>query len=195
MLTGELLARLQSLWQEGDQLDHATTLRHEKRLNITPDTGQLLYQLVRHQRGGDILEIGTSNGYSTLWLADAVRDTGGSLCTLEIDKARKKAARQNLREAKLEDFVRMEVCDAGEFLRDYSKYFDVVLLDADRSQYTAYWPHLQRILTKPGSLLVVDNVLSHADEVQAFIALVEADKNFSSMVLDIGAGLLLASSV
>ena len=89
----------------------------------------------------------------------------------------------------------MEVCDAGEFLRDYPKYFDVVLLDADRSQYTAYWPHLQRILTKPGSLLVVDNVLSHADEVQAFIALVEADKNFSSMVLDIGAGLLLASSV
>ena len=53
---------------------------------------------------------------------------------------------------------------------------------------------MQRILTKPGSLLVVDNVLSHADEVQAFIALVEADKNFSSMVLDIGAGLLLASS-
>ena len=122
-------------------------------------------------------------------------DTGGSLCTLEIDKARKKAARQNLREAKLEDYVRMEVCDAGEFLRTYQKYYDVVFLDADRSQYTAYWPHLQRILTKPGSLLVVDNVLSHADEVQAFIALVEADKNFSSMVLDIGAGLLLASSV
>ncbi|WP_281785677.1 O-methyltransferase [Uruburuella suis] len=194
-MKAKLKAYLETVYSESRAHDETQTERAACWRNLHPDSAALIALLVRAKQARKVLEVGTSNGYSTLWLADAVRDTGGSLCTLEIDKARKKAARQNLREAKLEDFVRMEVCDAGEFLRDYSKYFDVVLLDADRSQYTAYWPHLQRILTKPGSLLVVDNVLSHADEVQAFIALVEADKNFSSMVLDIGAGLLLASSV
>lgn len=194
-MKAKLKAYLETVYSESRAHDETQTERAACWRNLHPDSAALLAVLVRAKQARKVLEVGTSNGYSTLWLADAVRDTGGSLRTLEIDKARKKAARQNLRETKLEDFVRMEVCDAGEFLRDYSKYFDVVLLDADRSQYTAYWPHLQRILTKPGSLLVVDNVLSHADEVQAFIALVEADKNFSSMVLDIGAGLLLASSV
>lgn len=194
-MKAKLKAYLETVYSESRAHDETQTERAACWRNLHPDSAALLAVLVRAKQARKVLEVGTSNGYSTLWLADAVRDTGGSLCTLEIDKARKKAARQNLREAKLEDFVRMEVCDAGEFLRDYPKYFDVVLLDADRSQYTAYWPHLQRILTKPGSLLVVDNVLSHADEVQAFIALVEADKNFSSMVLDIGAGLLLVSSV
>ncbi len=194
-MKAKLKAYLETVYSESRAHDETQTERAACWRNLHPDSAALLAVLVRAKQARKVLEVGTSNGYSTLWLADAVRDTGGSLRTLEIDKARKKAARQNLREAKLEDFVRMEVCDAGEFLRDYPKYFDVVLLDADRSQYTAYWPHLQRILTKPGSLLVVDNVLSHADEVQAFIALVEADKNFSSMVLDIGAGLLLASSV
>ena len=194
-MKAKLKAYLETVYSESRAHDETQTERAACWRNLHPDSAALLAVLVRAKQARKVLEVGTSNGYSTLWLADAVRDTGGSLCTLEIDKARKKAARQNLREAKLEDFVRMEVCDAGEFLRDYPKYFDVVLLDADRSQYTAYWPHLQRILTKPGSLLVVDNVLSHADEVQAFIALVEADKNFSSMVLDIGAGLLMASSV
>ena len=194
-MKAKLKAYLETVYSESRAHDETQTERAACWRNLHPDSAALIALLVRAKQARKVLEVGTSNGYSTLWLADAVRDTGGSLCTLEIDKARKKAARQNLREAKLEDYVRMEVCDAGEFLRDYPKYFDVVLLDADRSQYTAYWPHLQRILTKPGSLLVVDNVLSHADEVQAFIALVEADKNFSSMVLDIGAGLLLASSV
>jgi predicted O-methyltransferase YrrM len=194
-MKAKLKAYLETVYSESRAHDETQTERAACWRNLHPDSAALIALLVRAKQARKVLEVGTSNGYSTLWLADAVRDTGGSLRTLEIDKARKKAARQNLRETKLEDFVRMEVCDAGEFLRDYPKYFDVVLLDADRSQYTAYWPHLQRILTKPGSLLVVDNVLSHADEVQAFIALVEADKNFSSMVLDIGAGLLLASSV
>ena len=194
-MKAKLKAYLETVYSESRAHDETQTERAACWRNLHPDSAALLAVLVRAKQARKVLEVGTSNGYSTLWLADAVRDTGGSLRTLEIDKARKKAARQNLREAKLDDYVRMEVCDAGEFLRDYQKYFDVVLLDADRSRYTDYWPHLRRILTKPGSLLVVDNVLSHTEEVQEFIALVEADKHFSSTMLDIGAGLLLASSV
>ncbi|WP_280955032.1 O-methyltransferase [Paludibacterium denitrificans] len=112
MLTRELLARLQSLWQEGYQLDHATTLRHEKRLNITPDTGQLLYQLVRHQRGGDILEIGTSNGYSTLWMALALRDLPGRIVTLDVSPEKQVLAQQNLQAFAVQDRVQLECRDA-----------------------------------------------------------------------------------
>lgn len=194
-MKAKLKAYLDNFYAESRAHDAEQEERAQRWRNLSPESAALLALLVRAKQARKVLEVGTSNGYSTLWLADAVRDTGGSLRTLEIDKARKKAAKQNLREAKLDDYVRMEVCDAGKFLRDYQKYYDVVFLDADRSRYVDYWPDLQRILTKPGSLLVVDNVLSHADEVQPFIALVEADKNFSSTVLAIGTGLLLATSI
>lgn len=194
-MKAKLKAYLDNFYAESRAHDAEQEERAQRWRNLSPESAALLALLVRAKQARKVLEVGTSNGYSTLWLADAVRDTGGSLRTLEIDKARKKAAKQNLREAKLDDYVRMEVCDAGKFLRDYQKYYDMVFLDADRSRYADYWPDLQRILTKPGSLLVVDNALSHAEEVQPLKALIEADKNFSSMVLNIGAGLLLASSI
>ena len=194
-MKAKLKAYLDNFHAKSRAHDSEQEERTQRWRNLHPDSAALLALLVRSKQARKVLEVGTSNGYSTLWLADAVRDTGGSLRTLEIDKTRKKAAKQHLREAKLDDYVRMEVCDAGEFLRAYQKYYDVVFLDADRSRYADYWPDLQRILTKPGSLLVVDNALSHAEEVQPLKALIEADKNFSSMVLNIGAGLLLASSI
>ncbi|UOO83016.1 class I SAM-dependent methyltransferase [Uruburuella testudinis] len=194
-MKAKLKAYLKQHYADSRAHDEAQNERAQCWRNLHPDSAALLALLVRAKQARKVLEVGTSNGYSTLWLADAVRDTGGSLRTLEIDKARKKAAKQHLRETKLDDYVRMEVCDAGEFLRAYQKYYDVVLLDADRSRYADYWPDLQRILTKPGSLLAVDNALSHAEEMQEFVALVEADKNFSSTIVDIGAGLLLASSI
>jgi predicted O-methyltransferase YrrM len=118
-MKAKLKAYLETVYSESRAHDETQTERAACWRNLHPDSAALLAVLVRAKQARKVLEVGTSNGYSTLWLADAVRDTGGSLCTLEIDKARKKAARQNLREAKLEDFVRMEVCDAGEFLRDY----------------------------------------------------------------------------
>ena len=192
-MEAKLKAYLDQFYADNCAHDAAQTERIACWRNLHPDSATLLALLVRAKQARKVLEIGTSNGYATLWLADAVRDTGGLLHTLEIDKARQKVAKQHVDEAGFADDVRIEVCDAGEFLRTYPKYYDVVLLDADRSQYTAYWPDLQRLLAKPGSLLVEDNVLSHANEVRDFITQVEADKNFSSTVLDIGSGLLLAT--
>ncbi|MDO5640302.1 MAG: class I SAM-dependent methyltransferase [Neisseria sp.] len=191
-MKAKLKQYLQTMYETGRAHDEAETEHGKRRRNLHPDSAALLALLVRAKQAKKVLEIGTGNGYATLWLADAVRDHGGAVRSLEIDKERKKAAKQHLRETKLDNQVRLEVCDAGGFLRDYQKYYDVVLLDADRGQYVDYWPHLQRILVKPGSLLAVDNVLSHAEETAEFLALVEADKEFQCSTVDIGKGLFLA---
>lgn len=151
-MKAKLKTYLEKMYADSRAHDETQADRADCWRNLHPDSAALLALLVRAKQSRKVLEVGTSNGYAAMWLADAVRDTGGSLRTLEIDKARKKAAKQHLREAKLDDYVRMEVCDAADFLRAYQKYYDIVLLDADRSQYAAYWPDLQRILTKPGSL-------------------------------------------
>ena len=84
----------------------------------------------------------------------------------------------------------LHTTDAAEFLSQAQADYDVVLLDAERSFYVGYWPDLRRLLTgKTGALLVVDNVLSHAEQVSDFIALVQADANMCSHTVNSGAGL------
>jgi predicted O-methyltransferase YrrM len=169
--------------------------RHHDRLarwrNVEPETGELLGVLVRTKHAPAVLEIGTSNGYSTIWLADAAEATGGRVVTLEIEPARTALARKNLTHAGLEDRVELRTEDAGQALRSLpSGSFDIVFLDAERPAYTGYWPDLVRILA-PGGLLAVDNVISHAAEVGDFRRLVEDDERVSAALVPIGAGVLL----
>ena len=114
-------AALRSLLQElerfGEENDARATRRPEKMLNVTPDTGELLAVLVVATKARRVLEIGTSNGYSTLWLADAARSVGGTVTTVDILPNKAEMARQNLARAGLSGWVRQEVADAGAFLR------------------------------------------------------------------------------
>ena len=135
--------------------------------------------------------MGTSNGYSTIWLADAVRATGGTLTSVEIDPARAAEGRRNLRRAGLEHVVDLRIEDAGVVLAaGASADWGFIFLDAERPAYAGYWPDLVRVL-EPGGLLVVDNVISHADEVAEFRALVADDDRVSEAVVPTGAGALL----
>jgi predicted O-methyltransferase YrrM len=138
-----------------------------------------------------LLELGTSNGYSTIWLADAARATGGSLTSVEIDPDRAAAGLHNLRHAGLEKFVDVRIEDAGVVLADGDDgEWGLIFLDAERTAYAGYWPDLVRVL-KPGGLLVVDNVISHADEVAEFRAVVASDHRVSEALAPTGAGALL----
>ena len=92
-MKAKLKAYLETVYSESRAHDETQTERAACWRNLHPDSAALIALLVRAKQARKVLEVGTSNGYSTLWLADAVRDTGGSLRTLEIDKARKKAAR------------------------------------------------------------------------------------------------------
>jgi predicted O-methyltransferase YrrM len=165
--------------------------RLERLRNLEPETAALLALLVRATRARSVLELGTSNGYSTLWLAEAVREHGGRLTSVEIDAGRSAQAAANLERAGLADAVELRVGDAAEALaHSADAHWDLVFLDAERPAYPGYWPELLRVL-RPGGLLAVDNVLSHADEVAEFRALVSAEPGVSEALVPVGAGLLL----
>ncbi|HEX2473375.1 MAG TPA: class I SAM-dependent methyltransferase [Lacipirellulaceae bacterium] len=166
--------------------------RRQMMLNITPETGELLGILVQSTKARRVLEIGTSNGYSTLWLADAVRATGGSVVTIEVSAAKAQMARQNLERAGLSRWVHQELMDAGQFLGPQAaSHFDLIFLDSDRKEYSAWWPSLQNALVA-GGMLVVDNAISHAAEMEGFIAQVAATPGWRSVVVPVGKGELLA---
>ena len=124
-----------------------------------------------------VLEIGTSNGYSTIWLGDAAEAVGGTVLWLEIEAERTAQAVDNLAEAGVEDFVELRTQDAAEALRTFADgAFDLIFLDAERTQYAGYWPDLMRVLRDSG-LLVVDNTLSHAKDLVEFSELVYAERS------------------
>ncbi|MBH5329915.1 O-methyltransferase [Eikenella sp. S3360] len=183
----------ENLYHQYHAHDQAQADRLNRWRSIEPESAELLSVLVLAKQAGKLLEIGTSGGYSTLHLADAARQTGGHLTSLEIDPDRLNTAKQHLANCHLSDRCTLLNQDAADFLRQNRETFDFVLLDAERRFYTAYWADLARSLAKPGSLIVVDNVLSHAGEVRSFIALVAQHPDFAHSILPVGAGLLLAA--
>ncbi|RQO78257.1 methyltransferase [Aquitalea sp. FJL05] len=188
MLTSQVLTRLQAIWEQGERHDAATGERAQKNLFITPDTGRFLYQLLRHANPRQVLEIGTSNGYSTLWLALALRDRAGSITSLDILPAKQQQAAAHLQDFALTHKATLRCEDAGAYLSAQAdSSVDMVFLDADRSCYAAYWPALCRVL-RPGGLIVVDNVLSHAAECADFIRLVLATEGYLAETYQIGKG-------
>jgi predicted O-methyltransferase YrrM len=171
---------------DADAANHATRL-----LNITPDTGAFLAVLVKATGARRILEIGTSNGYSTLWLADAA-GSAGNVTTLEQSAEKIELARANFVRAGLEHRIIQRAGDAGAMLADLDAGgYDLVFLDAQRSAYLAWWPELKRVL-RAGGLLVVDNATSHAHEMAGFTAAVRADAAFTTSLVPVGKGEFLA---
>jgi predicted O-methyltransferase YrrM len=159
--------------------------------NVEPETAALLGVLVRAKQARNALEIGTSNGYSTIWLADAVEDTGGALVTFEIEPERTAIASENLARAGLETVVELRTEDAGQALKALPDAgFELVFLDSERDAYVGYWPDLVRTLA-PAGMLAVDNVISHAEELVEFRAVVAADDRVDDALVPIGAGVLL----
>jgi predicted O-methyltransferase YrrM len=183
---------LKELERFGAENDARAGQRSEKMLNITPETGELLAILASGIKARRVLEIGTSNGYSTLWLANAMKAASGLVVTVEVSAAKVEMARQNFERAGLSHWIRQELMDADEFLRKQPPaQFDFLFLDSDREHYLAWWPRLQSALV-PGGLLIVDNAISHAAEMELFISQVRATAGWRSVIIPIGNGELIA---
>lgn len=182
---------MQELYEKFHRHDLKQADRLHRYRNIEPESGRFLSMLIRAQQSKNILEIGTSTGYSTLWLAEAARQTQAMITTLEVDAERVAQAKQYATEIDLADLINFKVIDAQVYLKEEQEIFDFILLDAERDAYVSYWPHLSRLLKAKGGLLVVDNVISHATEVEEFIALIQQDPRFIMSTVPIGAGLLM----
>lgn len=182
------IAQLYEQFQEHDKLQADRLTRYR---NIEPESAQFLATLLHIQRPQHVLEIGTSTGYSTLWLAHAVCATSAKITTLELDQQRLDIAKGHAQDFALDHKIDFQHKDAFNFLSAVDQDYDFVLLDAERDAYVSYWPHLKRLLIKPHAILVVDNVLSHANEVEPFKNLITADHRFQCQTLNIGAGLML----
>jgi len=183
---------LTELEQFGKANDGTTTGRPHRMLNITRDTGEFLAVLVRAAVARRVLEIGTSNGYSTLWLASAARAIGGAVTTVEVSDYKIGLAKATFARSGLAACITLVQDDAGRLLqRSADGAFDLVFLDSERSAYPEWWPDLKRVL-RPGGLLVVDNATSHPAEMAPFVALVSTDAAFVTSLVPVGNGEFLA---
>jgi predicted O-methyltransferase YrrM len=191
-VTDPLDSVLAELEQFGKANDASTTERARRMLNITRDTGEFLAVLVRATLARRVLEIGTSNGYSTLWLASAARAIGGSVTTVEFAEHKIGLAVANFTRAGLTRYISIVDDDGGRVLeRSADSAFDLVFLDSERPEYPGWWPNLRRVL-RLGGLLVVDNATSHPEQMAPFMALVNADAEFSTSLVPVGNGEFLA---
>jgi predicted O-methyltransferase YrrM len=189
-----LLALLDELAAFGEANDARETARPRRMLNITRETGRLLWILVRAVRATRILEVGTSNAFSTIWLADAARSTGGRVTTLEMNPDKIALARANLARAGLTDVVEIVEGPAAETLAALAGPFDLVFLDADRPSYLTY---LELVVPRlrAGGLLVADNVTSHASELVDYLSRVKSHPQLFTVTVPIGNGEEIALKV
>jgi predicted O-methyltransferase YrrM len=190
MMEPALIELLRELEEFGETNDAATDDRSRKMLNITHDTGVFLTLLIKASKCKNVLEIGTSNGYSTLWLADAV-GPGGSVTTVERAPDKIEMAERNFQRSGLGPRIQQITDEAGRFIasRGAGEY-DFIFLDSNRGQYADWWPSLQRVLAD-GSVMVVDNATSHAHQLEDFNKLVAASEGYLSSLSPIGKGELV----
>src|SRR5213080_4956117 len=174
MLDDRVRAVLRRLEQEDTEERAAGLPAAERSRAIEPTTGRFLFSLVAPQTDCEVLEIGGSRGYSTVWLAAGVRYLGGRVLSLESDPAKVEAWRANVTEAGLEDWAELVEGDAFETLPAIDDVFDVVFLDAEKEQYEELF-QLARGKVEPAGVVVADNVLSHADALAAYSLARQAD--------------------
>ena len=190
MLDEQVLAVLARLEQEDRAEREAGVPARSRSRQVEPTTGRFLFALAASQAGIEVLEIGGSRGYSSIWLAAGARVLGGRLISLENDPEKCRAWRRNVAEAGIEEWAELVEGDALATLGESQDVFDLVFLDAEKDDYEALFA-LARPLLEPGGLVVADNVLSHADPLGAYSAARQADPSLASVTLPLDRGLEL----
>jgi predicted O-methyltransferase YrrM len=190
VLDDRVRAVLERLEQE-DASERERGLPPEERARqVEPTTGRFLFSLVAPQTDCEVLELGGSRGYSSIWLAAGVRNLGGRVLSLEHDPVKVEAWQRNVEDAGLSEWAELRAGDAFEQLPQIDDVFDVVFLDAEKDDYEELF-RLAREKVEPGALVVADNVLSHLDPLASYSAARQADPTLLSVTVPLDRGLEL----
>jgi predicted O-methyltransferase YrrM len=183
-----VLARLEA--EDAKERDEGVP-REQRARQVARSTGQFLFALAAPQVDCEVLEIGGSRGYSSIWLGSAVRHFGGRVLSLESDPAKVEAWRRNVAEAGLEETCQLVPGDAFANLPGIEDVFDLVFIDAEKDDYERLF-ELARDKVEPGALFVADNVLSHEDTLGAYSKARPADPTLESLTIPLDRGLELS---
>jgi len=192
VLDERVRAVLQRLEAENADERERGVARELRSRQVARTTGQFLFGLTAPQTDCEVLEIGGSRGYSTIWLAAGVRHFGGRVLSLEADPAKCEAWRRNVAEAGVEETAQLLEGDAFETLPTIDDVFDIVFIDAEKEHYERLFD-LARPKVEPGALFVADNVLSHQDTLGAYSAARQADPTLESVTVPLDRGLELSA--
>ncbi len=159
--------------------------------NIAPENGQFLSILIQSINAQNVLEVGTSNGYSAIWLAAALKKTGGRLITLEFDPTRAAEAKKHLREVGLNDIVEIRAGNALDEIPKCVAPFDLVFLDAEKNEYRHY---LELILpnVRSGGLIIADDTVTMRDEMSEYVEFVFNTPTLDSVDIPLDDGVILS---
>jgi predicted O-methyltransferase YrrM len=183
-----VLARLEA---EDTREREAELPPSERSRAVARTTGQFLFSLVAPQTDCEVLELGGSRGYSTIWLAAGVRHLGGRVLSVEHDPRKIDAWRRNITEAGLDGTADLLEGDARELVPAIDDVFDIVFLDAEKDDYEQLFM-LARAKLEPGALVVADNVLSHEETLGAYSRARQADPTLESVTVPLDRGLELS---
>jgi predicted O-methyltransferase YrrM len=165
--------------------------RSERSLQIEPSSGALLFALCAGRPASQVLEIGGSRGYSTIWLGAAARLHGGHVTSLEADPVKLEASARNIADAGLAGSIEVIPGDAFESLQRLDGPYDLVFLDAWKDDYEALF-QLARARLGTGAVVVADNVVSH-EALRAYSSARQADPTLVSVTVPMDNGLEVTS--
>ena len=155
--------------------------------NVNKDVGKLFSILIKTSGSKNILEIGTGVGYSTIWLALAAKENKGKVLTIDKDSDHSRIAGEYFKSADLKNITVLHG-DALVLIQNLDEKFDFVFIDAAKDEYIDYIKLIYTKLMKP-ALIVADNAISHADAVSDYLDYVRTEKNITSVLIPIRAGL------
>ena len=165
--------------------------------NLDRNCANFLYNLILLKNAKNVLEIGTSNGYSGIWILKALEITKGKLTTIEFWEKRQRVARENFKVTKspcepkigsaivvLEDLL-------SEIQNNKREKYDFIFIDANKKEYLSYFKLVNQMIFDNGVILA-DNILSHKEKTAPYVEELYGNKNYSSQILELGAGMMLS---
>jgi predicted O-methyltransferase YrrM len=182
---------LERLEREDAQEREAGLPPAERSRQVAATTGRFLFSLVAPQTDCEVLELGGSRGYSSIWLAAGVRHLGGRVLSIEDDPRKVEAWRRNVADAGVDNWADLIQGDAKEVVPGIADVFDIVFLDAEKEDYETLF-QLARTKLEPGALVVADNVLSHEETLGAYSRARQSDPTLLSVTVPLDRGLELS---